>query len=96
MPASLVEKLDGLTEQGLYRDRAEAITDGIRHLIDRYSSRDAVSRMISLYLMGKLPRNSSIDEVGVVDNPEIVRQIIKNLFGTDNIDEILSKTRGRV
>jgi len=29
LPAGLVEKLDVLTEQGLYRDRTEAITDGI-------------------------------------------------------------------
>jgi len=95
LPASLVEKLDMLTEQGLYRDRTEAITDSVRHLIDKYSKGDVVSRMVSLYLMGKIPRNASIDEVEVLNEPEIVRQTMKNLFGTDNIDEILSRMRGR-
>ncbi|MEM2926631.1 MAG: ribbon-helix-helix domain-containing protein [Candidatus Bathyarchaeia archaeon] len=95
LPAGLVEKLDMLTEQGLYRDRTEAITDGIRHLIEKYSKEDPVSRMVSLYLMGKLSRNASIDEVDVVNEPEDVRRAMKNLFGTDNIEEILSRMRGR-
>jgi len=93
LPASLVEKLDALTQQGLYRDRTEAITDGVRHLIDKYLREDAVSRMVSLYLAGKLPRNTSIDDVGEVEDPEMVRQTIKNLFGTDDLDEILSRIR---
>jgi len=96
LPAGLVEKLDVLTEQGLYRDRTEAITDGIRRLIDRYLKEDTVSRMVSLYLMGKLPRSASIDEGGAMNEPETVRQAMRNLFGTDDIDEILSRMRGRV
>jgi len=95
LPAGLVEKLDTLTEQGLYRDRTEAITDGIRHLVDRYLGGDAVSRMISLYLAGKLPRNASIDDLEIAVDLEAVRKIVKGLFGTDNIDEVISKMRGR-
>jgi len=95
LPAGLVERLDRLTEQGLYRDRTEAITDGIRHLLDRYMEEDAVSRMVSLYLTGKLPRNASIDDLETAGNLETVRKIVKGLFGTDNIDEVISKMRGR-
>lgn len=96
LPAALVEKLDQLTEQGLYRDRTEAIADSIRHLIEKYFREDPLSRMISLYLMGKLQRNASIEEVGVVEEPEEIRQVMVNLFGTDNIDEIISMMRGRI
>jgi Arc/MetJ-type ribon-helix-helix transcriptional regulator len=95
LPANLVEKLDMLTEQGLYRDRTEAVTDSIRHLIDKYLKEDTTSRIVSLYLMGKIVRNSTIDEVGVIEEAEKVRQAIKNLYGTDNIDEVLSKMRVR-
>lgn len=95
LPAGLVEKLDKLTEQGLYRDRTEAITDGIRHLVDRYLGRDAVSRMVSLYLASRLSRNASIDDLKIAGDLETVRKIVKGLFGTDNIDDVISKLRGR-
>ena len=95
LPSALVERLDMLTEQGLYGDRTEAITDGVRHLIEMYSNKDPMSRMVSLYLMGKLPRNASVDEVGIVEEAESIKRTIKNLFGTDDIDEVLSRTRGR-
>jgi Arc/MetJ-type ribon-helix-helix transcriptional regulator len=96
LPSGLVEKLDQLTELGLYRDRTEAITDSIRHLLDKYLREDPLSRMVNLYLMGKLPRNASIDEVGVVEEAEEVRQVMISLFGTDDIDEIISRLRGRI
>lgn len=70
-----------LTEQGLYRDRTEAVADSIRHLIDKYLREDTVSGMVSLYLMGKLPRNTTTDKVGVIEESEKVRQAIKSVYG---------------
>jgi hypothetical protein len=52
--------------------------------------------MVNLYLMGKLPRNASIDEVGMVEEAEEVRQVMISLFGTDDIDEIISRLRSRI
>ncbi|MBS7637765.1 hypothetical protein KEJ49_02585 [Candidatus Bathyarchaeota archaeon] len=44
LPANLVEELDKLTEQGLYRDSTEAITDSMRHLVEKYLREDPISR----------------------------------------------------
>ncbi len=95
LPAALVRELDRLLEEGYYRDRTEAIADGIRRLIERFSKRDRVARMVRLYLMGKLPRDSSIDEVGRIEKVKDVRRAILEFYGTDKIDEVLGKLRGR-
>jgi len=95
LPAALVEEVDKLTKRGFYSNRTEAIADSIRHLLEMYSSEDEVLKIVRLYLEDKTIRNRSINEVGVTDDPEEVRKVILKMYGTDNIDEVIAKTRGR-
>ena len=94
LPAKLVKELDRLTQQGIYRDRTEAIADGVRHILDRYSKEGSLSRMVAMYTMGKLARDESVDEIGVSDT-KTTRVIIKQQFGTDVIDEVIGIIRKR-
>ena len=95
LPTTLVAELDRLLKEGYYRDRTEAIADAIRHLIERFDRLDRVGRLVRLYLMNKLPKDSSIMDIGGVENPEKIRNVLKERYGTDEIDKILGKIRGR-
>jgi len=95
LPAVLVEQLDKLTEAGFYGNRTEAIADGIRHLLERYRGVGGLGRLIRLYLMGRVKKTMSMAEIETVENPEEVRKAMINLYGTDNIDEVLGIMRGR-
>lgn len=95
LPAALVRELDRLLEEGYYRDRTEAIADSIRRLIEKFSKRDRVARIVRLYLIGKLPRDSSVDEVGRIERVEDVRRAVTEFYGTDKVDEVLGKMRRR-
>ncbi|MFQ6075973.1 MAG: ribbon-helix-helix domain-containing protein [Candidatus Bathyarchaeia archaeon] len=95
LPAVLVERLDKLTEEGFYGNRTEAIADGIRHLLERYRRGGRVGRLVRLYLMARVEKTVSIGEIETVENPEEARKAMMNLYGTDDIDEVLSIMRGR-
>ncbi|MHA1616387.1 MAG: ribbon-helix-helix domain-containing protein [Candidatus Njordarchaeales archaeon] len=95
LPATLVAELDRLLKEGYYRDRTEAIADAIRHLIERFDRLDRVGRLIRLYLMKKLPRDSSIMDIGEAEDVDKVRRAFKERYGTDDLDKILEKIRGR-
>ena len=95
LPAALVAELDRLLREGYYRDRTEAIADAIRHLIERFNRSDRIGRLIRLYLMGKLPRDSSIMDIRETESVNKVRRILREKYGTDELDRILEKIRGR-
>ena len=95
LPAALVEELDKLADSGLYSDRTEAITDAVRHILERYSQADELAKLIRLYMLGKIPRTSSIEDVGVVGREEEIRDAVRNIYGTDDVDAVLDRLRGR-
>ena len=95
LPVTLVRELDQLLKEGYYRDRTEAIADAIRRLIEAFSRRDRIAKIVRLYLMDKLPKDRSIDDVPKIEKIDDVRRAIIEFYGTDKIDEILKKLRGR-
>jgi len=95
LPAVLVEQLDKLTEEGFYGSRTEAIADGVRHLLERYRKVGGLGKAVRLYLMERLEKTVSMGEIEAVENPEEARKAMVNLYGTDDIDEVLSIVRGR-
>ncbi len=95
LPIALVKELDRLLKEGYYRDRTEAIADAVRRLIERFAKIDRIRRIVRLYLMGKLSQDASIDEIGHLENVKDIRRAFINIYGTDNVDEILDKIRRR-
>ncbi|MEM3040637.1 MAG: ribbon-helix-helix domain-containing protein [Nitrososphaerota archaeon] len=92
LPAQLVNALDKLTQEGFYSNRTEAIADGVRQLVYRYSGGGNVAKAVRLYLMGKAPTDSSIDDVPEPDY-ERVRSFFLEQFGTDKAEEIIMMLR---
>ena len=90
----LVRELDKLVERGLYRNRTEALEDAIRHLIERMKSLSDIGFLVSRYLNGKLPPQD-VDPLKMVYGDEVARRRMIELYGTDNVDEIMSIMRGR-
>jgi len=91
LPARLVRELDKLTEEGYYGTRTEAIADAIRHLLERYERGGDVAKMVRLFLLGRKPRSPG--KIQIDHNK--VREILIREFGTDDLDKILGKLRGR-
>jgi len=59
--SALVRRIDELCNEGLFRNRSEAISDAIRLLLAKYSKTSPEARATALYLSGRLGR---------VGNPE--------------------------
>ena len=61
--ASLVRRIDELCDEGIFRNRSEAISDAIRMLLARYSRTSPESRATALYLGGRLPKSGSPEDL---------------------------------
>lgn len=61
--AALVRKIDELCNEGLFRNRSEAVTDAIRMLLQRYSRTSPEARATALYLGGRLSKTEAPEEL---------------------------------
>lgn len=59
--SALVKRIDELCNEGLFRNRSEALSDAIRLLLAKYSRTTPEARATALYLSGRLSK---------VGNPE--------------------------
>jgi metal-responsive CopG/Arc/MetJ family transcriptional regulator len=94
MPLALVKRLDEICKSGLYRNRTEAISDAVRHLLDRYLPESEISKLLELHRSGKLKRDKRLEDLYVVSNLKKVRETLRESLGTDSIDVALRKIRG--
>lgn len=92
----LLSQLDKLCENGVYKTRSEAITDAIRHLLERYAFEDEISMLTSKYLSNQVEKARTLDEMTILTEEEWAdaeKALIDN-FGTTDVDQILRKLRG--
>lgn len=61
--AALLKKIDELCNEGLFRNRSEAVTDAIRMLIQRYSRTSPEARATALYLGGRLSKTETPEDI---------------------------------
>ncbi len=61
--STLVKRIDELCQEGIFRNRSEAISDAIRMLLSRYSHASPEARATALYLGGRLGRAGNPEEI---------------------------------
>jgi len=92
MPERLVQALDQLAADGVYSSRSEAIIDGVRRLVLAYEVDDPFKKIILNSYMGKTVLGSIDDLRGILD-PQDIMNGIRDAFGTDSIDQIITEVR---
>jgi len=60
--SALVRRIDELCQEGLFRNRSEAVSDAIRMLLARYSHTSPEARATALYLSGRLEKFGNPEE----------------------------------
>ncbi|MEM4334103.1 MAG: ribbon-helix-helix domain-containing protein, partial [Nitrososphaerota archaeon] len=61
--SALVRRIDELCNEGLFRNRGEAISDAIRMLLARYSKTSPDARATALYLRGRLSKTGNLEDL---------------------------------
>jgi Arc/MetJ-type ribon-helix-helix transcriptional regulator len=61
--SALVRRIDELCQEGLFRNRSEAVSDAIRMLLARYSHTSPEARATALYLGGRLGRAGNPEDI---------------------------------
>ena len=92
MPERLVQALDQLAADGVYSSRSEAIIDGVRRLVLAYEVDDPFKKIILNSYLGKTVQGSIDDLRGILD-PQDIMNGIRDAFGTDSIDQIITEVR---
>jgi Arc/MetJ-type ribon-helix-helix transcriptional regulator len=67
--SALVKRIDELCNEGLFRNRSEAISDAIRMLLARYSRTSPEARATALYLSGRLTRTGNPEDLIFTPSP---------------------------
>jgi hypothetical protein len=58
-----LRRIDELCQEGLFRNRSEAVSDAIRMLLARYSHTSPEARATALYLGGRLGRAGNPEDI---------------------------------
>jgi metal-responsive CopG/Arc/MetJ family transcriptional regulator len=89
-------QLDKLCENGVYKTRSEAITDAVRHLLERYAFENEIGMLTSRYLSKKLEKGRELKELTVLTEEEWdeAKKALMSNFGTADVDELLRRLRG--
>jgi len=92
MPQHLVQGLDQLTADGVDSSRSEAVINSVRRLVLEYEDDDPFKKVILNSYLGK-PVQRSIDDLRGILDPQDIMNGIRDAFGTDSIDQIITEVR---
>ena len=98
LSSHLLTQLDKLCENGIYKTRSEAISDAIRHLLERYRFDDEIGMITSMYLANSTKRTRKLKDMTVLSEDEWAeaeKSLMSN-FGTTDTDKIFRKLRGGI